>query len=144
MHYMQSADGFLDLFDSVVSRAAREQFFVGGRLNLLDFSEKHDSVDLQTLYSLLDHNDQLSHLLDSNVSDDGVNVKIGSEISKDKALDNYSLITATYDVDQYGKGIIAVLGPTRMPYSRTIGLVNALRQELAKRLLNFYRHYYDS
>ena len=71
MHYMQSADGFLDLFDSVVSRAAREQFFVGGRLNLLDFSEKHDSVDLQTLYSLLDHNDQLSHLLDSNVSDDG-------------------------------------------------------------------------
>ena len=144
MHYMQSADGFLDLFDSVVSRAAREQFFVGGRLNLLDFSEKHDSVDLQTLYSLLDHNDQLSNLLDSNVSDDGVNVKIGSEISKDRALDNYSLITATYDVDQYGKGIIAVLGPTRMPYSRTIGLVNAFRQELAKRLLNFYRHYYDS
>ena len=96
------------------------------------------------MYSLLDHNDQLSHLLDSNVSDDGVNVKIGSEISKDKALDNYSLITATYDVDQYGKVIIAVLGPTRMPYSRTIGLVNAFRQELAKRLLNFYRHYYDS
>ena len=71
-------------------------------------------------------------------------IKIGSEISKDKSLDNYSLITATYDVDQYGKGIIAVLGPTRMPYSRTIGLVNAFRQELAKRLLNFYRHYYDS
>lgn len=144
MHYMHSADGFLDLFDNVVSKAAREQFFIGGRLNLLDFSSTKDPQALQTMYSLLDHNDQLSHLLDADMSDQGVNVRIGSEISKDKVLDNYSLITATYNVDQYGKGIIAVLGPTRMPYSRTIGLVNAFRQELAKRLLDFYRHYYDS
>lgn len=145
MHYMQSADGFLDLFDSIVSKAAREQFFVGGRLNLLDFSSRDDPKTLQTMYSLLDHSDKLSHLLDDSVSSkDGINVRIGSEIAKEKALDDYSLITATYDVDQYGKGIIAVLGPTRMPYSRTIGLVNAFRQELAKRLLDFYRHYYDS
>lgn len=144
MHYMHSADGFLDLFDNVVSKAAREQFFIGGRLNLLDFSNTRDPQALQTMYRLLDHNDELSHLLDAGKTGEGVNVRIGSEISKDKVLDNYSLITATYDVDQYGKGIIAVLGPTRMPYSRTIGLVNAFRQELAKRLLDFYRHYYDS
>lgn len=142
--YLRSANGFLDLFDNVVSKAAREQFFIGGRLNLLDFSNTSDAKTLQTLYSLLDHSDQLSHLLDVNAKSDGISVRIGSEISKEKALDNYSLITATYNVDQYGKGIIAVLGPTRMPYSRTIGLVNAFRQELAKRLLNFYRHYYDS
>jgi len=58
-------------------------------------------------------------------------------------LNDYSLITATYDVNQYGKGIIAVLGPTRMPYSRTIGLVDAFRRELAKRLLDYYHNYYD-
>lgn len=144
MHYMHGSQGFLDLFDNVVSRAARERFFVGGRLNILGFSNNQDPQALQALYRLLDRNDELSHLLNPEFDDDKVKVKIGSEISKDQVLNDYSLITANYDVDQYGKGIIAVLGPTRMPYSRTIGIVNAFRQELAKRLLDFYRHYYDS
>lgn len=144
MQYMHGSDGFLDLFDNVVSRAARERFFVGGRLNILGFSNNQDPQALQVLYSLIDQNDELSHLLDTGSDDKDVNVRIGSEIAKNQVLKDYSLITASYDVDQYGKGIIAVLGPTRMPYSRTIGIVNAFRQELAKRLLDFYRHYYDS
>ncbi|AWD62180.1 HrcA family transcriptional regulator [Limosilactobacillus reuteri] len=145
LHYMHSPDGFLDIFDNVLSQAARERFFIGGRLNLLDFSSTHDPHAIQSLYGLLDKNDNLSNILDSTLtSDNGVNVKIGQEISKNKLLDDYSLITASYNVEQYGRGIIAVLGPTRMPYSRTIGIVNAFRQELAKRLLDFYRHYYDS
>ncbi|WJK31013.1 heat-inducible transcriptional repressor HrcA [Limosilactobacillus reuteri] len=145
LHYMHSPDGFLDIFDNVLSQAARERFFVGGRLNLLDFASTYDPHAIQSLYGLLDKNDNLSNILDSTLtSDNGVNVKIGQEISKNKLLDDYSLITASYNVEQYGRGIIAVLGPTRMPYSRTIGIVNAFRQELAKRLLDFYRHYYDS
>ncbi|MBD5807556.1 heat-inducible transcriptional repressor HrcA [Limosilactobacillus walteri] len=145
VHYMHSPDGFLDIFDNVLSQAARERFFVGGRLNLLDFASTNDPHTIQALYGLLDRNDNLSNLLDPTLSSESeVNVKIGQEISKNKLLDDYSLITASYNVEQYGKGIIAVLGPTRMPYSRTIGIVNAFRQELAKRLLDFYRHYYDS
>ncbi|HAT54614.1 MAG TPA: heat-inducible transcriptional repressor HrcA, partial [Lactobacillus sp.] len=34
----------------------------------------------------------------------------------------------------------AILGPTRMPYSRMIGLVGAFRQELAAKLLDYYRN----
>jgi heat-inducible transcriptional repressor len=89
---------------------------------------------------MLDKNENLSQFLDPE--DDDIHVRIGSEISN-KLLDDFSLITATYDVDQYGKGIIAVLGPTRMPYSRTIGIVSAFRQELARQLLDYYHHYYD-
>ncbi len=130
LHYMHSPDGFLDIFDNVLSQAARERFFVGGRLNLLDFASTHDPHAIQSLYGLLDKNDNLSNILDSTLtSDNGVNVKIGQEISKNKLLEDYSLITASYNVEQYGRGIIAVLGPTRMPYSRTIGIVNAFRQD---------------
>lgn len=144
-HYLESPDGFLDIFDSVLKNAARERFYVGGRLNLLGFSDHQDPHDLQTIYRLLDQSDSLSHLLDADAKPDGgVHVRIGNEIADNQVLDDYSLITATYDVDQYGKGIIAVLGPTRMPYSRTIGIVNAFRQELAKRLLGYHRHFYDS
>ncbi|KRM12065.1 heat-inducible transcriptional repressor HrcA [Paucilactobacillus suebicus] len=140
VRYIHSPDGVLNIFDSILSHAASERFFVGGKMNLLGFSHNHDPNDLQELYGLLDKNENLSHFLDPQ--DDNIHVQIGSEISN-KLLDDFSLITATYDVDQYGKGIIAVLGPTRMPYSRTIGIVSAFRQELARQLLGYYHRYYD-
>ena len=127
VQYMHSPDGLLGIFDSILSHAASERFFVGGRMNLLGFSHNHDPNDLQELYGMLDKNENLSQFLDP----------------EDDDIHDFSLITATYDVDQYGKGIIAVLGPTRMPYSRTIGIVSAFRQELARQLLDYYHHYYD-
>ncbi|QER67622.1 heat-inducible transcriptional repressor HrcA [Paucilactobacillus nenjiangensis] len=138
--YMRSPSGVLNIFDNILSHVSSEQFFVGGKMNLLGFSHNHDPNSLQALYGLLDQNESLSTVLDP--LDDNINVRIGSEISN-KLLDDFSLITATYDVDQYGKGIIAVLGPTRMPYSRTIGLVSAFREELAKQMLDYYHRYYD-
>lgn len=138
--YMHSPNGVLDIFDNILSHASSERFFVGGKMNLLGFSHNHDPNALQALYGLLDQNERLSTVLDP--LDDSINVRIGSEISNE-LLDDFSLISATYDVDQYGKGIIAVLGPTRMPYSRTIGLVSAFRQELAKQMLDYYHRYYD-
>lgn len=138
--YMRSPSGVLNIFDNILSHVSSEQFFVGGKMNLLGFSHNHDPNALQALYGLLDQNESLSTVLEP--LDDNINVRIGSEISN-KLLDDFSLITATYDVDQYGKGIIAVLGPTRMPYSRTIGLVSAFREELAKQMLDYYHRYYD-
>lgn len=140
VQYMHSSDGVLDIFDNILSHAASERFFVGGRMNLLGFSHNHDPNNLRELFGLLDKNENLSHFLDPE--DDDIHVRIGSEISN-KLLDDFSLITATYDVDQYGKGIIAVLGPTRMPYSRTIGIVGAFRRELARQLMEYYHRYYD-
>lgn len=140
LHYMHSPNGVLDIFDNILSHASSERFFVGGRMNLLGFSHNNDPRVLQALYGLLDKNENLADFLDPQ--NDDVNVLIGNEISN-KLLKDFSLITATYDVDQYGKGIIAVLGPTRMPYSRTIGIVSAFRQELARQLLEYYHRYYD-
>lgn len=143
--YLQRPEGLLAAFDQVATRAAHERFYVGGRLNLLGFSEQQNPAAVQDLYRILDHRDSLEHLLDL---EDGrgpdLAVRIGHEISGNRVLDDYSLITARYRVDQYGEGIVAVLGPTRMPYSRTIGLVNAFREELTRRLLDYYRRYYDS
>lgn len=141
--YLERADGFLDLFDSVLANAKQEHFFVGGRMNLLGYSVNQNPNAMKSLYSLLDANDRLSSLLDADSPKNGISVKIGNEIADSDLMKNYSLITATYDVDQYGKGIIAVLGPTRMPYSRTIGIVDAFRRELAQRLLDYYHRFYN-
>lgn len=136
--YMQQPEGFLKIFGDVLTRAAQERFYVGGRMNVLDFSEQNDIESLRSIYSLIDHTDDFAEVL-GNPSNQ-IQVKIGDEISNNDLLRNYSLITATYDVDSHGQGIIALLGPTRMPYSKMIGLVGAFRNELARKLIDYYRH----
>ncbi|WP_251546876.1 heat-inducible transcriptional repressor HrcA [Limosilactobacillus caecicola] len=142
--YLESPEGFLEVFDSILSQAERERFFVGGRLNLMGIASKQSPSEMKALYELLDTNDRISRIIDADTDSSGINVRIGKEIANSDVLNNYSLITAKYDVDQYGQGMIAVLGPTAMPYSRTIGIVDAFRRELAKRLLDYYHHYYGS
>ncbi|KRK98184.1 heat-inducible transcription repressor [Secundilactobacillus odoratitofui DSM 19909 = JCM 15043] len=136
--YLQRPDGFLKIFGDVLTKAAQERFYVGGRLNLLNFSDSSDVDELKSLYTLMDRTDDMASVLGQ--PSDHIQVKIGSEITND-ILKDYSLITATYEVGDHGKGVIALLGPTRMPYSRMIGLVGAFRQELAQRLIDYYRYF---
>ncbi|MBW1605495.1 heat-inducible transcriptional repressor HrcA [Lactobacillus sp. Sy-1] len=134
--YLHSPDVFISILDEVLMKAARDRLYVGGEMNLLSFTEQSDVSYLKPLYSMLNQSGEIAKFIDS--PGDGVSVKIGSEMSNE-LLKNYSVITGTYDVGQYGKGVIAVLGPTRMPYSKVITLVSAFREELANRLLGYYK-----
>ncbi|WP_288648289.1 HrcA family transcriptional regulator, partial [uncultured Lactobacillus sp.] len=88
-----------------------------------------------------DHDNLFSNLMDSKADSKDKNypikVKLGSELPND-LLKNYSLLTAEYNVGSHGKGTIALLGPTNMPYSQMIGLLEYFRNELAKKLLDYY------
>lgn len=138
--YLKTPDGFLQTFGQALNRASSDQFFVGGRLNLLDFSSVEDPTTIKNLYQLLSNKTDMHDMMQPNSVDNQVSVKIGDEIAND-LLKNYSLITATYDVGNHGQGMIAILGPTRMSYSRTIGLLGAFREELTNKLLNYYQFY---
>src|SRR5699024_11802631 len=70
----------------------------------------------------------------------GISVKIGDEMS-DRLLLDYSLVSATYNVGGHGRGMIAILGPTNMPYSKMIGLVEVFQKELTKKLIDYYRNF---
>lgn len=136
--YISTQDGFLDTFNDVIRKASRDHFYVGGKLNLLNFTNSSDVGYLKPLYSLLNRTDNLSNFIGS--PDQPISVKMGNDF-KSNLLRHYSVITGTYDVGKYGKGMIAVLGPTRMPYSKIMGIVSAFRMELAKRLLGYYHNY---
>ncbi|GLB46938.1 heat-inducible transcription repressor HrcA [Philodulcilactobacillus myokoensis] len=137
--YIHTPSGFLSTFNDVLDKAARNQFYIGGELNLLNFTDSSNTKELKSIYSLLDKTDDVSKFIDNH--DGPVSVKIGNEI-RNHLFNHYSLITGTYDAGQFGKGIIAVLGPTRMPYSKVIGIVSAFREELAKKLITYYNNYY--
>lgn len=140
--YLKTPDGFLQTFGQALDRATSDQFFVGGRLNLLDFSSIDDPTTIKDLYHLLSNKTDMHDMMIPSQMEDStkVSVKIGDEIAND-LLKNYSLLTATYDVGNHGRGMIAILGPTRMSYSRTIGLLGAFKQELTNKLINYYQFY---
>lgn len=133
--YIQTPEGFLKIFGEMLNEAGRDRVHVDGKLNLLKFAERQNIDRLKPLYNLLDTEDTVQKII--NPSSHDVQVRIGSELRND-LLKDYSIITGTYDLNEYGHGIIAVIGPTRMPYSKIIGIVGALREELTKKLLGYY------
>lgn len=137
--YFQTPDGMMNLFESMLGHAFEEKVFVSGRMNLLDFGGKQDIEQLKSVYSFMQNTDAVSHLLSSETKDDQIAIRIGTEIGN-TLLDDMSMITATYEVQGHGKGTIALLGPTSMPYSKMFGLVDVFRHELASKLGAYYRY----
>ena len=142
-HYMHSAESLVDMVDELFRKADSDKYFVDGQLNLLNYADGNDIGEVQSLFSIINQSNDLEKLLDPHSSDDGIRVRLGSELGSD-ALKNYSIITANYDVGHHGKGIIALLGPTTMHYSQLIGLLGEFRTDLAKRLIDYYSRYDDS
>ncbi|KRK74370.1 heat-inducible transcriptional repressor HrcA [Lacticaseibacillus nasuensis] len=139
--YMDSPDGFLDIFGNVLRQAASERFYVGGRLNLMDYLDDSDVARLKRIFSLIDDdNGDINRLLGPVAGTPDVKVRLGDELTPE-VLGDLSVITASYSVGDHGTGMIALLGPTQMPYSKMIGLLEAFRQELAKRLTDYYNHF---
>lgn len=138
--YFQTPEGMMQLFDSILGHAFEDKVFVGGRMNLLDFGVEQDRNQLKSVYSFIQDSDEISHLLSvSNEKSPAISFKIGTEIGHE-LLDNMSMITATYEVANHGRGTIALLGPTSMPYSKMFSLVDTFRQELAVKLGAYYRY----
>lgn len=139
-----SATIFLDLLQDVIKDAASEQMYVNGQINLLNNSGINDLNKLRSLYQLIDQKQLMSDFIgfDTNQiinhnSHTNVRVHLGSEMPS-KLLEDCSLLTVDYSVGKHGTGTIALLGPSNMPYSQMIGLLEYFRNELANKLLEYY------
>lgn len=69
---------------------------------------------------------------------DGLQVKIGRE-NNNSLMEDCSIITATYNIAGERVGGIVLLGPTRMEYSRMMGLVDVMSRDLTDVLTKLYR-----
>ncbi len=138
--YFQTPDGVMNLFDTLLGQAFKERIFVSGRMNLLDFGVKQDIEQIKSVYSFMQDTNELAQLLNEaeKANTPPIAIQIGSEIGND-LLEDMSMITAVYEVSGHGKGVIALLGPTSMPYSHMFSLVNLFREELASKLDDYYR-----
>ncbi|WP_022791164.1 heat-inducible transcriptional repressor HrcA [Weissella halotolerans] len=126
---------FLQLFGDVLARSVNEHVYTGGRLNLLDFSEAADLQDIKQVFQMIDS----PHLMRGAVgsANDGIVVQIGEE-NRNPLLKGYTLLSEAYHVPHHGSGVVALLGPTSMPYQKTIKTVNAFTSVLADKVVGYY------
>jgi len=86
-----------------------------------------------TLLRLIERDDWLETALGPDVVEEGVRVIIGQE-NRDEALQDLSLVIGNYGLCGRSRGLIGVVGPKRMDYTRTISSVNYLASLLSESL----------
>ncbi|WP_407269611.1 heat-inducible transcriptional repressor HrcA [Radiobacillus sp. PE A8.2] len=111
------------------------KLYVGGKTNILMQPEFKDIEKVRSLYAMMEHEEEMAHLLRSYKH--GIHVSIGQENKLD-AMHDCSIITATYSLGTRQMGTIALLGPTRMEYSRVISLLNVISKQLTNTFHSWY------
>jgi heat-inducible transcriptional repressor len=99
------------------------EFVLAGETNLMDFAELSDVETLRRLFETFSRKRLMLDLLDRSINADGVQVFIGSE-SGYGMLDDCSVVTAPYRLDDETVGVLGVIGPTRMAYDRVVPIVD--------------------
>ncbi|WP_421379966.1 heat-inducible transcriptional repressor HrcA [Bacillus salacetis] len=134
--HIENYDLMLHSLVNTMDLPVNEKLFFGGKTNMLNQPEFNDIQKVRLLLNMIEQEegiyDMIKHL------PNGVNVKIGKE-NNVTAMENCSLITASYSVADEKVGSIAILGPTRMEYSRVISLLNFLSEDMSKALTKLYQ-----
>jgi heat-inducible transcriptional repressor len=89
----------------------------------MDFQELSDISKLRQLFDAFSEQREILGLLDRSIAADGVQIFIGEE-SGYQLLDDCSVVTAPYRVENEIVGVLGVIGPTRMAYERVIPIVD--------------------
>ncbi|MDO8673560.1 MAG: heat-inducible transcriptional repressor HrcA [Dehalococcoidia bacterium] len=101
------------------------ELYLDGLRHVLGQPEFASGEKMRQLVELFEQRSTLSGMLPELPEGDGVQVVIGDENLNDP-LRECSIVLARYGVSEGAGGIVAVVGPTRMPYWRTISAVKYL------------------
>ena len=115
------------------SDTSTDDFVLTGQTNLMEFSELSDVERLRKLFEAFNRKQEILHLLDQCLHAEGVQIFVGEE-SGYQALDNCSVVSASYSLDTERVGVLAVIGPTRMEYQKVIPLVDVTAKLLGAAL----------
>lgn len=126
----------MELIDEALQAERDERVYLAGTLNIFKQPEFKDVEKIQGLLGILEEHDRVRNLL-RGVESEGVSIKIGTE-NRQEGVRNCSMITATYQIDGEVLGVIGLLGPTRMEYSKSLAVIENLTEQLSVALKRVY------
>ncbi len=124
----------VSLAHEVVEAAERrDDCYIAGQTNLMEFGELASMERLKQLFDAFNQKREILHILDRCIAAEGVQIFIGDE-SGYALLDDCSVVTRAYRVEDQVVGVLGVIGPARMDYQRVIPIVDVTARLLAAAL----------
>ena len=111
----------------------RVEYVIAGETNLMGFAELSNVERLKRLFEAFNEKHDILRLLDNCLRADGIQIFIGQE-SGYRILDDISVVTAPYMLDNQVVGVLGIIGPTRMAYERVIPIVDITAKLLGSAL----------
>ncbi len=131
-HLAEEASRLLQLLPS--QRAG--QIYLDGTTHLFEHPEFRDVERAREVFNLLEERERVVGLLRAGLRDSSnmrTTILLGGEASM-QGVDDIGIVAASYSVGDKPVGMIGVLGPRRMPYSRVTALVDYTATMLSRLL----------
>jgi len=132
----QATDFLVEIMQAEDSQDYEEPYLEGWHF-ILNQPEFAQSDHMRALMELVEHRGLLKVIVPTKFNRQGVHVIIGRE-NKEEAIQNCSVVICQYGLPNEATGTIGVVGPTRMPYSRTIPTVYYLSSVLSGLVASLY------
>jgi heat-inducible transcriptional repressor len=116
-----------------LTERATERVFLEGTSNMVDEGKFADLETVRQVIGALEHKRLLLEVLAHRLASDAVSVRIGTENVLEE-MQLCSIITAPYGAEGSIAGSLAVVGPTRMDYRRTVAAVHEVAVSLGRML----------
>lgn len=133
------AGEFADIMENVfqgiaeaIHEADEVEIYTSGTTNMLKYPELGNIEQTTKLLEALEDRQGLNELIDDTINNDnsdGIQVYIGEEAPV-SSMKDCSIVTATYELAEGGKGTIGIIGPKRMDYKKVVSTLKNLTGEL--------------
>ena len=125
----------IDASSDVINESS-EAVVLAGELKLLEINDLSENLaSLKKLFELFERKTMLLQLMELCRQAQGVKIFIGGE-SDTALLEEFSVISAPYEMEGKVVGTVGVIGPRRMAYERVIPIVEVTARLLSNGLSN--------
>jgi heat-inducible transcriptional repressor len=121
----------LTLGHRIFSNQEEKELYINGQTNILDEPEFANIEKMKSLFRAFEEKSLLITLLDQCLAGEKRQITIGSE-SECSEMEGCSLVSSTYGNVDRTLGILGIIGPRRMNYSRVIPVVEFTAQLLTE------------
>jgi heat-inducible transcriptional repressor len=111
-----------------------EGIFYSGLYNLIDYPEFENKENFRNILVAFDDLNTLENVFHREYTDGRVKVIIGEELSE-KVLQECSIVFSEVNLFSRERGVLAIVGPKRMNFSKVIPLVRITR-DIIERLVH--------
>ncbi|MCX8027960.1 MAG: heat-inducible transcriptional repressor HrcA [Thermodesulfovibrionales bacterium] len=123
-------DKAFKIYEQILSFSEGE-IYMEGLLDVLTLPDFADISKIKQIYKAIKDKHIMLKIIDSISKTDGVQVIIGRE-NEFEELSRCSIVASTYGHSGKKMGVIALIGPTRMDYSKAISMVDFVSNCLTK------------